>query len=374
MRRFLAIVKKEFRQIGRDRLSLSLLLFVPVMLLSLYGYALSFDVKHLRIGVLDQDRTATSRSFLDSLFQNPYFTRTANLASAREADALLQRDRVRAVVVIPRGYAADLSRGEPVAVQVLVDAANANTASTAIGYLEAVADRATRSVREERQAATGTETPLPQVVPEPRMWFNPELRSATFLVPGLIVLIMMLSSVIATAMSIVREKERETIEQLQVSPLRPEELILGKTLPYVLIGVLTMVLILALANLLFGVVVRGSFWLLGLTTLLFLFAALGLGVFISAVTRSQQVAFQIAIMISLLPSVILSGLIFPIVNMPLPVRCLTFLVIPRYAVSALRAIILKGATFTAIWPDLLGLLVLGVVFNRLAALKTRKAT
>lgn len=373
MRHFWAIFKKEFRQIRRDRLSLGLLIFVPVMLLTLYGYALSFDVKHLRIGVLDQDRTAASRSFLDSLFQNPYFTRVLNLGAQPEADALLQRGQVRAVLVIPVGYAAGLVRGESVAVQVLVDAANANTASTAIGYLESVADRATRKVREALKSTLRADATLPLVVPEPRLWFNPELKSATYLVPGLIGMIMMLSAVIATSLSIVREKERETIEQLQVSPLRPEELILGKTLPYVLIGIATMVFILILANLLFGVVVRGSFWLLGLTTLLFLFAALGLGVFISSVTRSQQVAFQIAIMTSLLPSVILSGLIFPINNMPLPIQGLTYLVVPRYFVAALRDIILKGATFSVIWPDLVGLLVLGVFFNRLAARNTDKA-
>ena len=367
MRRFLAIFKKEFRQIRRDPLSLGLLILVPVMLLILYGYALSFDVKHLRIAVVDEDRTPASRTFLDSMFQNPYFTRVLNLDSASEADVVLQRGRARAVVVIPAGYAAALARGEKVAVQVLVDAANANTASAAIGYLESVADRATRVARADHRVA------LPQVAPEPRMWFNPELKSATFLVPGLIGMIMMLSAVIATSLSIVREKERETIEQLQVSPLRPEELILGKTLPYVVIGVLTMVLILVLAYLLFGVAVRGSFWLLGLTTLLFLFAALGLGVFISSVTRSQQVAFQVAILSSLLPSVILSGLIFPINNMPLPIQALTHLVIPSYFVSALRAIILKGATLPVIWPDLVGLLALGLAFNLLAARKTRKA-
>ncbi len=368
------MVKKEFRQIGRDRVSLGLLIFVPVMLLMLYGYALSFDVKHLRVAVVDQDRTPASRSFLDRLFQNPYFLRVLNLNSTEEVDEVLRHARARLVLVIPRGYAADWARGREMAVQVLVDADNANTASTAIGYLESVADRATRQAREEWASTMRAGVTLPQVIPEPRMWFNPELKSATFLVPGLIGMIMMLSAVIATALSIVREKERETMEQLRVSPIRPEELILGKTLPYVLVGVVTMVLILLLAHLLFGVVVRGSFWLLGFTTLLFLFAALGLGVFISSVTRSQQVAFQVAILTSLLPSVILSGLIFPISNMPLPIQVLTHLVIPRYFVSALRAIILKGASLSVIWPDLAGLLALGLLFNVLAAHQTRKST
>lgn len=373
MRRFLAMVKKEFRQIARDKLSLGLLIFVPVMLLTLYGYALSFDVKHIRVAVVDHDRTEASRRFLDSLFQNPYFTRGPDLESERDADELLQHNRARVVMVVPEGYAVALARGGEVAVQMLVDAANANTASTAIGYLEAVADRATRQAREEWKSRQRTEITLPQVAPEPRMWFNPELKSATFLVPGLIGMIMMLSAVVATALSIVREKERETMEQLQVSPIRPEELVLGKTLPYVVIGLVSMALILGLAYLLFGVQVRGSFFLLGFTALLFLFAALGLGVFISSVTKSQQVAFQVAILTSLLPSIILSGLIFPISNMPWPIQGLTFVVIPSYFVAALRGIILKGAGLAELWPQLLGLLVLGLVFNLLAAHNTRKA-
>ncbi len=372
MRRFRAMMKKEFRQIGRDKLSLGLLVFVPVMLLALYGYALSFDVQHIRVAVVDYDRSEASRRFLDRLFQNPYFTRMPDAASVREADVLLRRNRARVVLVVPSGYAATLARGGEVRVQMLVDAANANTAATAIGYLESLADRASRQAREDAKPVQRVEVRLPQVVPEPRMWFNPELKSATFLVPGLIGLIMMLSAVVATSLSIVREKERETMEQLQVSPLRPEELVLGKTLPYVVIGVVSMVLVLALAYLLFGVQVRGSFGLLGLTTLLFLFAALGLGVFISSITRSQQVAFQIAILTSLLPSVILSGLIFPIANMPWPIQGLTFLVIPRYFVAALRGIILKGAGLAELWPQLLGLLVLGLVFNLLSAHRARK--
>lgn len=373
MKRFRAIFKKEFRQIRRDPLSLGLLIFVPVMLLVLYGYALSFDVKHIRVAVADYDQSAASRRLLDSLFRNPYFMRGPVLASQREADAVLQHGRARVVLVIPRGYEEALARGEGVAVQALVDAANANTASTAIGYLESVADRATRQAREDLKATLRPDATLPQVAPEPRLWFNPELKSATFLVPGLIGMIMMLSAVIATSLSIVREKERETMEQLRVSPVRPEELILGKTLPYVVIGLISMTLILVLAYLLFGVQVRGSYLLLSASTLLFLFAALGLGVFISSVTRSQQVAFQAAILSSLLPSVILSGLIFPIHNMPYFIQGLTYLVIPRYFVATLRGIILKGAGLDVLWPQLAGLLALGVLFNLLAARNTRKA-
>jgi ABC-2 type transport system permease protein len=372
MRRFYAIFKKEFRQLRRDPLSLGMLVLIPALLLALYGYALSFDVRHIRVAVLDEDHTSASRQLLDGLFQNPYFDRVTTLTRIQDADDLLNRGAVRAVLVVPRHYARALYRGEKVSLQALVDGADANSAGTAIGYLDALADRVSRHARLDALTRAGAPPALPIVLPEPRLWFNPELLSAKFLVPGLIGMLLMLAAVVATALSIVREKERETMEQIMVSPVKPEELILGKTLPYVVICLSTMVMVLLLGRFLFGVVIKGSFLLLGLTTLLFLFAALGLGVLISSVTRSQQMAFEIAIIVSFLSSLVLSGLVFPIHNMPAVIQGITLVVVPRYFVAALRGIILKDAPFAALWPQLAAMLALGVVFNLLAAWKTRK--
>jgi ABC-2 type transport system permease protein len=371
-RRFKAIVKKEFRHIWRDPLSLGMLVFIPALLLVMYGYALSFDVKHIRIAVLDFNRTTESRAFLDSLFQNPYFDRIADLSASHEANDLLNRGIVRAVLVVPRDYSQRLLANETVRVQALVDASDANTATTTIGYLEALADRTNRKIRFEALRRARTSPSLPTVMLEPRIWFNPELQSAQFLVPGLIGMLLMIAAVVATSLSIVREKERGTMEQIMVSPVRPGELILGKILPYVLVCIVTMVFILLLGRILFNVTVHGSFLLLSLSTILFLFASLGMGVLISTVTRSQQLAFQIAILTSLLPAVVLSGLIFPIRNMPLPIQGLTWLVIPRHFMAVLRDIILRDAPLSAIAPKLASLLVLGLVFNLLAALRVRK--
>ena len=373
MKRLFAIMKKEFRHIRRDPLSLGLLLVVPALLLVLYGYALSFDVKHIPVACLDRDGTAASRLLQDSLFQNPYFDRAQSLEREEEADALLTRGRVRAVLIIPRDYQQQLRRGETARIQVLMDGADANSASTAIGYLEAMADRMTRQIQAQT-ATTGSRLPRqPAVMLEPRIWFNPELISAKFLVPGLIGMLLMLAAVVATSLSIVREKERETMEQLQVSPVRPLELILGKTLPYVVICLTTMLMILGLSYYLFGVVVQGSYLLLGATTLVFLFAALSMGVLISTVTRSQQVAFQVAVITSLLPSIILSGLIFPIAQMPRPIQCISYVVVPRYFVAALRGIILKGAPWEVIRPELAAMLGLGLFFMLMAARNFRKS-
>ncbi len=373
MRRFLAIFKKEFRQIRRDPLSLGILIFVPVGLLTLYGYALSFDVKHISVAVLDEDRTHESRVFLDSVFQNSYFSRSTELNDDNESDELLDRGSVHGILRIPRGFAKRLLRGEDSAVQILVDGADANTASVSIGYLDALCDRATLALRLKALASAGVPKNIPVIAPEPRIWFNADLESSHFLVPGLIGMLLMISAVIATSLSVVREKERETIEQIMVSPVRPFELILGKTVPYVFICLITMVLVLVLGNVLFGVAVLGSYVLLSVTAFVFVVAALGMGLLISASTNSQQIAFQIAIITSLLPSMILSGLIFPIKNMPVPVQALTLFVIPRYFIEALRGIILKGAGFMDIWPNLAAMLALALLFNLLAAIKTRKA-
>lgn len=372
MRRFLAILKKEFRQLRRDPLSLGFLVFVPAMLLTMYGYALSFDVKHIRVAVLDEDRTSESRALQDRLFQNPYFDRAATLASPRDANDQLDRGLARAVLVVPRGYAECLAQGKPVSLQALVDASDANTAGTTIGYFDALADKLNRTVRIETLARSARPAEFPIVTLEPRIWFNPELTSAKFLIPGLIALLLMLSAVVATSVSIVREKERETMEQILVSPIRPEELIFGKILPYVIIGLVTMTLVLWLGYALFGVAIKGSLLLLSLTTFLFLFAALGLGVLISTATHSQQMAFQIAVLATLLPAIILSGFIFPIANMPVVIQAVTYAVIPRYFVAALRGIILKDASLADIMPQLAGLVVLGILLNLLAVWRLRK--
>jgi ABC-2 type transport system permease protein len=211
-----------------------------------------------------------------------------------------------------------------------------------------------------------------QVVVEPRVWFNPELKSGLFLVPGLMGMLLLIAAVIATSLSIVREKERETIEQIRVSPVRPLELILGKVMPYMLVCILTMALVLGLARVLFGVTVAGSFFLMVVVTLVFLFASLGLGLLISTITRSQQVAYQVAVLVSFLPSIMLSGFIFPIKNMPVLVQAVTLLVVPRYFVAALRDIMLRGASWSVIWPQLVGMLVLGILFNGRAVLNMRK--
>ncbi|MGC8829000.1 MAG: ABC transporter permease [Verrucomicrobiia bacterium] len=370
MERFIAIVIKEFRQILRDRLSLGMLIIVPALLLVLYGYALSFDVKHIPTAALDEDRTKESREFLEGIFQNPYFTLKAQLNRRSEIDELLMKGKAKVAIVVPRGFSEKINRGESATIQALIDGADSTTGSTVHGYLDLIAARFNRRMVEETFAVRGGAVPLVRV--EPRIWFNPNLESSVFLVPGLIAMFLMLSSVIAASLSIVRERERRTMEQIMVSPIRPIELIIGKTVPYILICVLTMVMTLLLGYLLFDVVVRGSYVTLSFATLLFLFASLGQGMIISALTNSQQVALQVATITTLLPSIVLSGLVFPIKNMPQIIQALTLVIIPRHFVTILRGVIIRGAGIDDLWLSFLAMFLIGLVFNLVAIIRMRK--
>ncbi|RMH72004.1 MAG: ABC transporter permease [Gemmatimonadetes bacterium] len=335
--RLLAIIKKEFRQIWRDKRSLAVLLVIPSVLLMLFGYALNFDVKHLKLAVYDADKSAESRKLIQTFINSEYFDLVYNLENPNEIDHLMGQERIQLALVIPADFSGRILRGEVARVQTIIDGANSNTATTAAGYVDAAIQFYGERIQLKmlRQAD-------PLLHFQPRIWFNPELKSVKFLVPGLIALILMITTVISTALSIVREKERNTMEQIVVSPLKPVELILGKTIPYVLISFLAAMIILGVGYVLFDVTVQGSYVLLFVATLIFIFAGLGWGLFISTIADSQQVAFMIATITTLLPTFVLSGFVFPIRNMPAIVQAVTYVVPARYYLVALRDIMLKG--------------------------------
>jgi ABC-2 type transport system permease protein len=348
-----SVVKKEFRQIRRDARSLAFMIFLPAFLLLMFGFALNFDVKHIPLAVVDEDGSRASRDLVDKFRTTEYFDLKAVLPKTAAIDLLMAREDIRAALVIPARFAEDLLAGRSPSVQLLVDGSNAMSGSTAAGYAGAILQGYSQRVTLEalaRRGYPGVSLPLQSEV---RVWYNPELRSANFLIPGLMAFILMVIVTISTAFSVVREKERGTMDQLRVSSLRPGELIIGKMIPYVLISLASAHLVLLLGEVLFGVGIRGSYPLLLLAMLLFVTGALGQGLLISSITRTQQVAFLIAILTTMLPTFILSGFVFPIRNMPSVVQAVTYLVPGRYFLAALRAIILKGAGMSAIWGQLL---------------------
>ena len=375
LRKVGAIALKELRQASRDPLTLAMLLGLPTMMLILYGYAINFDVRHVPLAVEDRDKSAMSRELVASFVNSTYFDLVTDLPAGADLGRLTERRIARAVLVIPEGHARILAAGETAPVQLVLDGADANTASTILGYASSLVAGA--NVTLLLATPEPTLRPLAGIDYEPRVWFNPDLKSTQFLVPGLIGFILMLTAVLSTALSVVREKERGTMEQLRVTSLRPSELIIGKTLPYLGISLIATAVIILAARFLFGVRVQGSYLDLFVATLVYLVGALGFGLLVSSLADTQAMAFQIGTVTSMLPAIFLSGFIFPIRSMPAVVQGLTYLVPNRYFLVVLRGVILKGAPLSTYagaprW-DLLFLCLYGaVVFGFAYARLTRK--
>lgn len=361
MRGVLAVYRKELRQIARDRRTLLILLFVPAMFLLLYGYALNFDIRNIALAIEDRDRTSQSRELVSAFVNSGYFDMVAEVTDEARLQRLFDRGNARAALVIPAGYGRDLGNRRPVQVQVIIDGDNANTATTVMGYAQSI-------VAEVNAANVGVTT-APPLIMEPRVWYNPQLRSTLFLVPGLIAYIAMITAVISTALSVVREKERGTMEQVRMSPVRPATYILGKTIPYLVLSFISALLIVLVAMLLFDMPMRGSWLNLCVAIALFLIGAQAQGLVISSVAPTQQVAFQLALLSSFLPTFILSGFIFPISSMPQAIQIVTHVIPARYFIVALRGIVLKGAEIAAFWQDLVALAIFAMVMLTLASVR-----
>lgn len=365
----IAVARKELRQIRRDRRTLLILLFVPAFFLLIYGYALNFDIRHVRLALQDNDRSAVSRELVSAFVNSGYFDLVGEAPNPQSIDDLLDRGDARAVLVIPVRFGADVAAGRQTLVQFLVDGDNANTATTVVGYAMGLVNA--QSQRYELQARIGSPAgPILNV--EPRVWYNPELRSTLFLVPGLIAYIAMLTAVVSTALSIVREKEAGTMEQVRMSPIGPVPYVLGKTAPYFVVSLISSMSIVVAAIILFDMPMRGSWLVLVGTVSLFLVGALAFGLLISSIADSQQVAFQVALLTSFLPTLMLSGFIFPIASMPTFLQVVTRIVPARYFLVALRGIVLKGVGPADFLPDVIALVIYAVVILALASVRVRR--
>lgn len=361
MRAAWAVAMKELRQIRRDRRTLVILIFLPTFFLFLYGYALNFDVRHVAVAVEDRDLSSSSRRLIADFERSTYFDVVASTSSDAEAAALIDNGHARAVIVIPVGFSRDIRSGRTAEVQIIVDGDNANTATTVLGYVTGVLRQSAVTLGGRAAATT--------VGVEPRVWYNPELRSTVFLVPGLIAFISMITAVVSTALSIVREKERGTMEQVRMAPISTLSFVVGKTAPYLVLSLIGAVAILLAAMFFFDLPMHGAWAPLVLTVTIFLVGALGTGLVVSTMADTQEVAFQAAALIAMLPTLILSGFIFPIASMPLPLQYISSIVPARYFVAALRGIVLKGLDLGALWPQVLALVAYGVFVLGLAALR-----
>lgn len=368
------IMWKELLQISRDARMLTVVVVLPVFMLVLYGYAINFDVKHLPLAVYDQDGSQASRELIRAFSQSEYFDVTAMLHSDHAVTQALDHGDAKLVLVIPATYSADLADGQVTPIQVLVDGSDSTTASTAIGYANAMVQQhsATLSVQALQAAGVNTSGAVQPVDNRVRYWYNPELKSTNFIIPGLIAVILMMLAALLTSMTVVRERERGTMESLIVSPVMPLELMLGKLLPYVIIAFFDVVLVMVASVLLFRIPLVGSFVLVLVLAGVFLTAALGIGLLISTVATSQQFAMTVAVMATQLPSVLMSGFLFPISSMPPKVQLLTNIIPATHFIKILRAVFLKGSGITDLWQPAGFLLLIGLVVFGISTLRFQK--
>jgi len=361
LQRLRAVARKEWIQLKRDPRSMILAFVLPLFLLLFFGYAITWDVDDIEIAVLDRDRTRESRELVDALTSSGYFTVEEWLDTSHQADDRLTRSRVLGVLTIPPTFARDLAApSRPAEVQLLVDGSDANTATIALNYADAIVARhAADAVLKGRRV----DAPLQL---EPRTWYNPDLESRHMIVPALIAVIMSIIAAMLTALTIAREWERGTMEQLAATPVGRVEVVLGKLVPYLLIGLFDVAVTVVAGMAIFGTPMNGSVLYLALLTTLFLVGALGLGIFISAAVKSQVLATQIAMVATYLPAVLLSGFLFDIASMPAALQGVTFLVPARYFVTVTRGIFLKGVGPTVLWPQALLMLAYAVIGLTLA--------
>ncbi len=370
MRRTWAIAIKEIMQISRDPITLIMLVGAPMLMLVMYGYALNFDVEDVALAVQDRDLSSESRKLIDALIGSNRFELVATLPPGSDIEPLLERGDATAVLIIPEGFGSRLARGETSEAQLLIDGVDSNTATTVLGYVNGIAAGINAGRIRALLKVEGMEHVLGAAINyQPRVWYNPEMVSSMFLVPGLIAFLLMFTAVLSTALSVVREKERGTLEQLRVKPLGTSHILLGKLLPYLAISLVAVGLILVAARVLFGVEVRGPYPDLFWATILFLIGALGWGLLISPISDSQSVAFQIGVLTALLPTLLLSGFIFPIRHMPEPLQVISHVVPARYYLVILRGIIVKGSDLSPFWDQMAYMAIYAFIVLALASVR-----
>ncbi|MBI5632948.1 MAG: ABC transporter permease [Nitrospirae bacterium] len=366
IKRIRHVVIKEFIQLFRDRRMKAIIFVIPVMQLIVFGYAVTTDVKDISTAVYDLDRSSESRELFRRLEASGYFRIGYHVSSPFEIQGLMDRGEITVAVQINHGFSSDLKRGNQAAVQVLLDGTDSNTATVAMDYANRIITKYAKDLGTGRIAVSPFGVELRE-----RAWYNPELRSKNYNVPGVIAFVIMLTCLLLTSMAVVREREIGTMEQLMVTPIRPVEFILGKTIPFALIGFFEMLLVTAIALLKFDIPMKGSFLLLFASTAIYLLSVLGMGLFISTIARTQQQALM-ATFLFYVPAVLLSGFMFPIENMPEVIQYGTYLNPLRYFLVIIRGIFLKNSGLAVLWPQILSLFMLGILVITVSSMRFRK--
>jgi len=372
MRTIIHIIRKEFLQLIQDRKMLGVSIVAPIFQLIILGYAATFDVKEIPMVVVDQDRTASSRNVVARFVSTGYLLVVENADRMGDIDELLDNGHASAAIVIPRGFEAGLGANRTTTIQFIVDGSESSSASIALNYAAIIVSRFSQDVVLEQFQRRGAARLPARLLAEFRVWYNPELRSRNFMVPGVLGLLLMVMTMILTSLAIVKEKELGTLEQLVVTPIRPYQLITGKLAPFLLIGIVDVFLVVVITTWVFDLPVKGGIGLLFALSLLFLMTTLGLGLFISTISRTQQQAMMTAIFFFMLPMVFFSGFVFPIENMPPIIQYISYLLPLRYFFVVVRGLFLKGVGLEVLWPQAVAMAGFGVAILSMSVLRFQK--
>ena len=370
--RLLAIMRKEFIQIRRYPRTLAIMFLIPVFQLIMFGYAVTTDVKHLPLAVLDRDKSAASRELIDTYQASTYFDIAYNVGSERELADLMDSGAARAGLIVPAGYSADLARRGAAQVAFAIDGSDPTVANTALAAAQTIGQAKSAEIVQAMLSRSGLNvSDMPGLDVRTRVWYNPDLASANYMIPALIGVILQMLTAMLTALAIVRERELGTIEQLIVTPLKSWELVVGKIVPYVLIAFFDTVEVLLIGTLWFKVPINGSVVLLLSLACLFVMSSLGIGLFVSTVAHKQQEAMLLTFF-TIIPSIFLSGFMFPLVAMPAALRALSYGIPLTYFLVIVRGIVLKGVGLPVLLPQVVALAIFGVVIMSLSTLRFRK--
>lgn len=367
-----AIARKEYYHLIRDFRSLYLAFAIPLLLIFMFGYALSLDVKDIRVVVVDQDKTSLSRDLIERLDASAYFDVIARPVSAADAIELLDRDKTVFALIIPPGWTSDIRADRQSPIQIILDGSDSNTAGISNGYITAFIENYNRKLMLSFINRKGMHEMRMPVDARIRIWFNEDMESRNFIVPGIIAIIIMIVGAILTSLVIAREYENGTMETILSLPIAAGDFFIGKALPYFFIGFVDTLIAVLMGQVLFDVVIKGSFWLMILASTVYIWTAVSLGLLLSITVKSQLIANQMAVLISYLPSLMLSDFVFPLDNMPIILRMLSRIVPARYFIDILNGLYLRNLGFGYLWLDYLVLLIMCIILANLAFRKLRK--
>lgn len=373
MKVIIQFIIKEFLQFKRDPKMFRVVLIAPVLQSILLGYAATLDINIIDVAIFNKDKSVTSRNYIDKFERSGYFKIRNYVDSYSEITDLIDKGKISSGIVIPEDFEKDLGTNRTTNIQLLLDGSDGNKASIAVGYIQAVTSEFSQNILLNMMEKRGLKrVTAGQLIPEVRIWYNPELKTRNFMVPSITSLILMLVTTLLTSLAVVKEKEIGTLEQLIVTPIKPFQMIIGKLVPFIILGFAAMLLVNSVMIFWFGIPVRGSYLFLLFASFIFILSTLGLGLFVSTISKTQQQAMMITTFAVMMPMIYLSGFAFPIENMPVIIQYVTYLIPLRYFITIIRGVVLKGLGFSNLWFELLTLFLMGVVIFIASALRFRK--